>query len=235
MSRRARLAAVLVALLLPSLALTRWTQITSLRRAAVDPPPFPLQVGEWERLTDEALEPDVVRLIQPDGYLLRSYAAPGRAPVWLYVGFYAGRGGFGGNAHDPEVCYPAQGWEVMDTRRIEIDVGDAQRMQATLLRVQRESAREAVIYWHQPAGRWPRTGGVEQLLRLVDAARGQLQHAFVRLSAPIEASEVEVLEDLHSFARTAAPALREMVETNVIASGASAPGPTLASAQRSSR
>jgi hypothetical protein len=65
-----------------------------------------------------------------------------------------------------------------------------------------------VLYWFQPAGRWPGGAAVEQLLRIFDAIAGRPQYAFVRLSAPGR-SDLEPTADLADFAARIAGSVRD--------------------------
>ena len=59
------------------------------------PFPLPQQVDGWVAAGDEELGEDVLRQIEPDAYAMRAYEADGRTRVWVYVGMYGGRGGYG--------------------------------------------------------------------------------------------------------------------------------------------
>jgi EpsI family protein len=212
-SARGRLAAAAAALLLPGWLLAAWVRAGTLERAPLPPVSLPRQLGAWTATEDGRLEPEVLDKIAPDAHMLRLYEAPGRAPVWVYLGLYASRGSYKKAAHDPEICYPAQGWEVLGTRIVAIDVAspDAPALRARLLDAHRGLDREAVVYWFQPAGRWPSSGALEEVLRLADAVRATPQYGFVRLSAPSE-DRPSAAQDLLDFAGLLAPSVREAVE-----------------------
>lgn len=211
---RARLAGLCVALLAPALLLGRWLS------AAGEPlempgPLLPSAVGGWTATRDETLAGDVLEMIEPDAYLMRLYEAEGRTPVWVYVGFYTGRAGSGKSAHVPEACYPAQGWEILGSRELRLGLDGGEVLVAHMLDFHRHADREAVLYWFQPARRWPTGGAGEQLLHVLDAMRGQPQYAFVRISgpAPPEAGADAAERDLEDFAARLAPEVRRLVES----------------------
>jgi EpsI family protein len=203
-----RLTAVPFALLLPALILGRWSLGTG-EPPSVPPPSLPSRIGAWTATLEQTLEAEVLAQIEPDAYRVQLYEAPDRPPIWLYVGVYAGRAGSGKSAHDPEVCYPAQGWEIEHSQAAVIPLEDGQDLHAQRLRFRRGLEREAVLYWFQPARRWPVSGGIEQLLRIRDALEGRPQYAFVRLSAP---STETSGSDLAEFAVEIAPAIRSLVD-----------------------
>jgi EpsI family protein len=154
----------------------------------------------------------VLDLIEPDTYVLRYYEAEGRTPIWLYVGLYAGRAGSGKGAHHPEACYPAHGWEILHSRAAALPLGDGETLHAQQLEFHQGNAREAVIYWFQPHGRWPSGAAAEQLLRIVDSFAGHSQYAFVRLSARIDGEPGAAARDIEAFASQVAPHIRRAVE-----------------------
>jgi EpsI family protein len=212
MSARGRLAAVALALLLPALVLGRWLLVTSGPAPGVPELTLPEQVGPWQATAQKRLEADVLAMIEPDAHLMQRYDAPGRTAIWLYVGIYAGRAGYGKGAHDPEVCYPAQGWEILQTGLLEVALGDRDTLLTRRLEAHLGPAVESVLYWFQPAHRWPAPAAVEELMRVLDAARGSPQYAFVRLSGPTDGSSTAI-RDLAEFAAEIAAPIRAAVES----------------------
>ncbi len=90
-------------------------------------------------------------------------------------------------------------------------MGTSDRMHTTLLEVHNANRKQGVLYWFQPAGRWPTANAAEQLLLLLDALSGRPQYAFVRISSPI-GMETEAERDLVEFASELAPSIRAVVE-----------------------
>jgi EpsI family protein len=223
MSRRSLLVATLVALLLPGALLLHWSRSAQIRVDFGELTVFPTEVGPWRATGHRRLEDEVLTLIEPDVYLMQRYEAVGRAPIWLYLGVYGGRSGYGKGAHDPEVCYPAQGWEILRSESFELPLGEVAALRTKRLEAHRGSAKEAVLYWFQPADRWPVDEAGEQLLRVWDAMRRRPQYAFVRISAPTDGGEAAA-RDLAEFAERIAEPVRDFVEDGVVAESTEAPG-----------
>jgi len=211
MSARFRLAAVAIALLLPTLVLGRWLLVTRSSRPAVSPLSLPTEVGPWRARGESLLGAEVLAQIDPTAYLMRRYEAPGRTPIWLYVGVYAGRAGYAKGAHDPEVCYPAQGWEILQSELFDVPLVDGETLVTRRLEAHLGLTKESVLYWFQPAKRWPAQAAAEQLLRVLDAARGRPQYAFVRLSGPTDGGPTAA-RDLGEFAAEIAASVRAVVD-----------------------
>ena len=200
MRSRLLLAGTLVALLLPALVLARWfvAQRASASASVAWAVELPERIGAWRVTHEERLDPEVWAKIQPDAHLVRRYEAPDRLPIHVYVGLYGGRAAYGKGAHEPEVCYPASGWEVVSSRSVEVPIDASQRLVATQLDLQQGHLEQVALYWFQPAERWPVAYVPEQVLLVLDALAGRPQYAFVRLSAP--SARGGTVEDLSAFA-----------------------------------
>jgi len=211
-TRRVRLVLVSLALLLP-LATHR---LVATRAAAVhrfDLERIPARLGSLDLTSEETLPADVLALIAPDAHTMRLYTDDGGTAVWAYLAFYSGTGS---NAHDPEVCYPAQGWDIATLRTREVTLGDGKSLTGKLLAANLGNQEELVLYWFQPAGRWPRPSPFELALRGLDALEGRSRYAFVRLSTRIpsnDASQLTAAEArLVDAARALAPSVRATVD-----------------------
>jgi EpsI family protein len=199
MSARSRLLAVVIALLAPGLALGRWMTSVGDASASVRAPELSAEIGPWRLERETRLSAEHFAMLEPDAHLWRLYQAPGRSPIWAYVALYAGRSGYEAGAHDPEVCYPAQGWEIVGSHDIGIEPAGDRRFHAKLLDAHQGSFEQKVLYWFQPARRWPASPTLEQLARILDAMAGRPQYAFVRLAAP-GGADTSAEADLSEFA-----------------------------------
>lgn|GEM_PF-2450587 len=213
MSRRSLLIATLIALLLPGALLWRWTRAPETRTPYPETTPLPSEVGPWHATEQRRLADDVFEMIEPDSYLMQLYEAPGRTPIWLYIGVYAGRTSYGKGAHDPEVCYPAQGWDVLHSESFEVRLGGSELLHTKSIEARRGALLEDVLYWFQPAMRWPEAGAGERLMRVLDAVNGRPQYAFVRLSGPNDGGAT-AKRDLADFAARIARPVRAVVDND---------------------
>ena len=115
-------------------------------------------------------------------------------------------------AHDPAVCYPAQGWEIVGKGESELLMPDGGTLTASLFRAFKDGRYERVLYWFQPVGRWPDSPFPEAFRRVLDSVRGQPQYAFVRLSTA-ELGEGDPEHRIREFARLIVPAVRLALES----------------------
>jgi EpsI family protein len=205
---KAQLLAVLIALLLPTGFLAARSSAPP-RAFALD---LPERIADFHFASESELAPDVLAQLEPDEYAMRLYEPDeGDQPLWLYLALYSGVGSK--TAHSPEVCYPAQGWAVTDTRQVEIDMGDGDTLRVRMLETVNAGQHESVLYWFQPNGRWRQTDAAEQLLRIYDGLLGTPQYGFVRLSIRLgtEEGRQRAEDSLVNVARELAPRIRAML------------------------
>ena len=212
MNARARLIAVLLALLLPGVGLAYWNAYALSDRGSFDTTAIGQRLGGRVIGRVDIWGPEIVDVIRPDKYLLRRYDEAGSPSIWTYVGFYLGVGQLGAGAHDPALCYPAQGWEGIDSRAIELSLEDGSKGRAQLMRALRDGQQQLVLYWIQPAYRQPSAWAQEQILRIADALTGHDQYAFVRLSTPYGV-DLSSQEQLVKFATALAPRVQTAVRS----------------------
>jgi EpsI family protein len=213
-SRIARLTLVSAALLVPiathHLVMTR---AATVRRFDLER--IPTRLGSLDLSSEAELPADVLEMISPDAHTLRLYTDGSGSAIWAYLAFYSGNGAK--SAHDPEVCYPAQGWDIAALRSREVTLSDGNSLTGKLLAANLGGEEELVLYWFQPAGRWPQRSPAELALRGIDALAGRSQYAFVRLSTRLAsggdlAQQSAAEARLVDAARALAPAVRAAVD-----------------------
>ena len=106
---RLRLLASFVLLLATALTLGWLRYEGSHSRGLLAQFPLPPRIDRWVAAQDKEFDEQVLSEIDADSYAMRFYQAGGDTGVWVYVGMYGGRSGYARGAHDPEVCFPAQG------------------------------------------------------------------------------------------------------------------------------
>jgi EpsI family protein len=159
---------------------------------------FPLQLGDWRCEHPDVLAPEVESNLGVSDYLACVFErdADG-SEIAVYVGYHAAQvrreGGGRGKEnmiHPPAHCLPGSGWDIIDSRRISLDLEGLPQRPASVNRlvIAKGEARQLVLYWYQERGRvidrdWQ---------KIVDlfwdrATRSRTDGALVRFSAPIPA------------------------------------------------
>ncbi len=209
MSVTARLGIVLLALALPgAVVASRLLASGAQRTFSLDG--VPTELPGYRGIAEQRLDADALALLEPDAYLQRLYTAADGVPVWLYVALYSGVGAKG--AHDPNFCYPAQGWEVTAQRDVIVELPGSEGLTAHMLVVMRGGQSQLVLYWFQGSRRWSGFGVTEQLMRIYDSLRGAPQYGFVRLSSYFSGEEAPEAT-LRRLAAQLAPHIRRAVDT----------------------
>jgi EpsI family protein len=146
------------------------------------------QIGDW---TGKDTNFDPVYGTDPaDSSLLRVYGRGNSAPIIAYVGFYGDLTGIL-EVHTPELCYPAQGWAILSTKRSSAGVYRGGTILANQIVVDKGGDRRLVIWWYI-AGSRPFTARIRYIYAMLALSTftGRTDGSMVRLETPI-VSEAE--------------------------------------------
>ncbi len=210
-SPRARVALVIAAVLLAATA--AYVQFAPQRAMVLEEAglaAFPTEVGEW-RSSDLRFASVVYDELDADDTLVREYRREDGALVWFVI-IYHENERYG--AHDPMVCYRAQGWNIDQTGLFTLERQDGS-FEANWALV-REAGRERMAaYWWYTAGDLATADRDRFLARMASAGiRDNVTFgAFVRVSTPIENGDVDAaLALIKGFSEEAQPRLSELFD-----------------------
>lgn len=151
---------------------------------------FPQRVGAWPGVRG-ALDPAVAQVVAADDYLNTTYFEPGSmAPVQIFSAFYHNQTR-GAAIHSPEICLPANGWEVSEIGTRELDMSAARygRFEANRAVVTKGTGRQLVYYWFEQRGRRVANDLAVKLGVLADEVlHGRSDGALLRFTTPIDDS-----------------------------------------------
>jgi exosortase D (VPLPA-CTERM-specific) len=172
---------------------------------------FPKDVGAWHGV-GEALPPPVLEVLRVSDYVMRLYRAPGRVPVWLYVGYYATQRQ-GQIIHSPQQCLPGAGWSFLSHDRARLALpGRSDAAVVNDVVIGKGDERQVVVYWYQERGRITASEYAAKLHLLGDAiTRNRTDGALVRMSSTVRTSVDAARADLLEFARLSYPHLAEFL------------------------
>ncbi len=137
---------LLVAVLLLSGALSWWLTLRPI--VETDPTRFdalPSSLNGFQAVELE-IDESVSKMLAADHNVQRAYLHPQRFVVFVYVGYYGTRRG-GTPEHTPDVCYPAQGWEIVASRTH--SVGGAEGFDVREFVVEKDGEQRLVHYWYR--------------------------------------------------------------------------------------
>jgi len=179
-------------------------------RSAVPPPPLdrlPYAMSTWHGDDAGALDADVVKELQADSYLNRTYADASGAPVGLYVAYYA-RQRPGVSIHSPLNCLPGTGWEPFDIASRSIVRPDGSTGELRRLVVRKALDRAVVLYWYSVHGRMLASELRSKASLIGDGLRyGRSDASLVRIVVPVADSVDAAEQRALLFARDLLPHL----------------------------
>jgi len=149
---------------------------------------LPGTLNGWESIELE-IDESVSEMLAADQNVQRAYVHPHRYVVFVYVGYYGTRRG-GTPEHTPDVCYPAQGWTIVEAT--DRSIGGRDGFDVREFVVEKDGERRLVHYWYRTSHRT----GITSIARLRLAhfwgrlVRNRGDGALVRLSTPIEGDDV---------------------------------------------
>ena len=174
---------------------------------------LPDRIASHHLVREQVLEPDILKMLEPESYSMRLYSNDQDSSVWLYFALYSGTTTTG--AHDPAVCYPAQGWDAHTPVETSLVLPNGEQLAVKSMGASLGGKEERVLYWFQPAARWPTFTPREQLLRMWDGLAGRSRYGFVRLSSQVSQPGVEARSEvdakLAEIALALAPSMRQAV------------------------
>ncbi|MFN8497444.1 MAG: EpsI family protein [Anaerolineae bacterium] len=113
------------------------------------PAALPTRIGEWTA-TDLPVNPQLTDAYQnPELVLQRAYRNPAGDVVWLTFIGHRGPRSFRLFEHTPTICYPLQGWTMLEDRvdTVPLD-GGTLNVQRGLARNEDDGQEIVVLYWY---------------------------------------------------------------------------------------
>lgn len=172
---------LLCAVLVLGGAVAWWLELRPPLTADVSPlETLPNRLDDWTAI-DLAFDDRVADALAADFNVQRAYRHPTGQLIWLYVGYYSTERG-GRPEHTPRGCYTGAGWELLETRVLDVPDG---RIQEFLVR--RSGEHRLVHFWFRSHRRGGMTGGADLGLdRLISKlTTGRADGALIRISTPI--------------------------------------------------
>lgn len=156
---------------------------------------FATKAGDWQRVSDTALTPDVLAVLGLDEYINRVYSSGDGSWLGLYVAYY-GNQRQGESMHSPLNCMPGAGWQPVRSGREAMSVASAPIGAATSTIeinryvVEKDGQRILVYYWYQSQGRVVASEYWGKFYTVADAIRnGRTDAALVRVLVPIGSAD----------------------------------------------
>jgi EpsI family protein len=101
----------------------------------------------WELIENNYLSAVLVNDLKLDDFLFNTYQQ-GAGQVTLYVGYY-GSGKKVGAAHDPQVCYPGQGWLLSHKEKKRLTFPNGEAITYASIVAEQQERKDLIHYWFQ--------------------------------------------------------------------------------------
>jgi EpsI family protein len=168
----------------------------------------PLEFGSWKNVTSAptpvALNPDdpeAAVAIPFDDVLMRTYRNDDGRRVMLAIAYVRAQRQEA-KIHRPEVCYVAQGYEVLGLRTVSFSgIAGRGAVAGKRMLARKRDALEAVSYWIRVGDRYTESGFDLRLALLTDGLRGKLLDG-VLVRASLQVDDASAADDAHETAES---------------------------------
>ena len=181
---------------------------------------FPMELDGWACDERQEIPADVGEVLGASDVFLCDFRRVGNGPealVNVYVGYHETQirksgGGLSRSAvHLPKHCLPGSGWDVNDTRTVELDLAGLPERPAAVKRIviAKGIQRQLTYYWYQSQGHVDAEDYMKMLHLFWDRARrSRTDGSLVRFTAQIQRNDEERTEaDIRELASLVVPLL----------------------------
>jgi EpsI family protein len=157
---------------------------------------FPLRIAGLNG-TDRGLPDGVVKELDTDFYVNRSYSVGIPLDVNLYIGYYGTSKG-GRTGHNPYACLPGAGWAIIETGSVSLQSpAYPAGVKVNSLLARKGPRFEVVLHWYQTDGNRVLSNGIQQNIERFKSRilRNRNDGAFVRVSALCDEDGIEAAQE----------------------------------------
>jgi len=130
---------------------------------------------------DRPITERVLEKLALTDYVSRTYRAPDRPAVQLYIGFYASQR-TGSTYHSPLNCMPGSGWQVLESTTTALTGPGGRPVHVNEILIGKGTRRLVTLYWYQDRGRVMASEYEARLMLVWDAAtRSRTDGSLVRV------------------------------------------------------
>lgn len=159
---------------------------------------FPAELENLHFVRDIIMDKNVVTTLDPSSLIFREYETKSGRKIWLCIVYHENeRWG----AHDPQVCYKSQGWDIIDYGRNSETTQyhiDETGVDVNQFYVKKGDVEEVVFYWWFGSKKKQMTSRFEQMMHLSinGLLYGYNDSGFIRVSTIIDRhNEKESIDD----------------------------------------
>jgi EpsI family protein len=154
-----------------------------------------VEIGGWKKAGRSSLSAKIVEELDLDDYIFQTYTKQNDS-VTVYAGCYFS-GKKVGTAHDPQVCYPGQGWKLSGKEQRSHLLQSRESLDYSRVVAELEGNREEIVYWFQVDDKSAPNTFLQKVFlfekRLLRQGEG---NAFVRISTSLNNRTEKEARDL---------------------------------------
>ena len=169
---------------------------------------FPMNVAGWQG--KGVPYPDwLPEELGANEFFIREYSNGNGCAVTLYAAYFDAR--YGGTEHNPDVCYPAQGWSIIDRSRRTVHT-DGATLEVTCMLLQKGLTKQLVLFYLQTGSQTiPELSGYRLRAIVQGILFSKIGAAIVSVSAPVtETTEKSYGEEVE-FLKAIAPLIEQYI------------------------
>ena len=189
--------------------LVRQGKAVPLRRSLAQ---FPYEIGDWKGIDLGRFPDEVLKVLQASDYLNRDYQDGKNGPrLNFYIGYYEQQRA-GESMHSPKNCLPGNGWEVLESVQVPLDIPQLHKtIQVNHYVVQSETSKMFVLYWYDTHGRAFASEYQGKAILVWEALKtGRTDGSLIRVLVPFSSSSQRPAEEMAThFARQVYPMLKD--------------------------
>jgi EpsI family protein len=169
-------------------------------------------LGGYRLVASSPLDADIIRFLELDDYTQTRYQINDKI-VDLYIGYYYSLDKVSA-AHSPLSCFPGQGWAIGPPTKHKLTLDNTvinyEEFIASL-----GSRRELLMYWYQADQTTSQTPYINKINTVLNKFfKDKQEHAFVRVSVPIDNLKVETARNVgKEFIATFYPKFNEYINS----------------------
>lgn len=143
-------------------------------------------------------------------FFIREYTSGQRASaVTMYAAYFDAR--YGGTVHNPDICYPSQGWSIIERSPRTVQV-DGATLQVTRMVIQKGLAKQLVLFYFQTGNETIAELSGYRLRAIVQGILfNKIGTAIIRISAPVTETVEKTYAEESEFLKVIAPMIEQYI------------------------
>lgn len=162
---------------------------------------FPKTFGKWRTLPASEL------IMPPEGDLsaklyqhiiTRTYVNDANEAVMLLIAYNAEQVN-NVQVHRPEICYAASGFDIADTKPYEVKIGQGKAIPARLVRAERVTRTENIVYWTRIGDKFPQTWTDQRIAMTLANLEGFYADGLLVRASVVDNDEAKSVAQVSAF------------------------------------